>query len=98
MPLTKNSYELEAKLEPAVKMTSSPTQNVSAITLEINVGTGVGKVWILNLSEISEQAVVSVAGPLNTSTLTFSLLARVVVVKVDCVDLACITTPSMVNS
>ena len=40
----KNSNELDARLEPAVKITSSPVQNVSAITFEINVATGVGKV------------------------------------------------------
>ena len=53
---------------------SSPGQNVFATAFEINVGIGVGIVWMRILSDKSEQAVVSVANPLNTSTLTSSLL------------------------
>ena len=52
----------------------------------------------MNRSERSEQAVVSVTGPLKTSTRTFSLFASDEEVKVDKLDLAWTTTPSIVNS
>ena len=53
---------------------------------------------MLKRSEISEQTEASPIKPLNTSTLTFSLFAKVVVVKVDCAERACTTTPLTVNS
>ena len=66
---------------------SSPSQNTPPVASEFNVTTGDGDVLILNASEISEQADVSEARPLNTSTLTSSLFKRLLVEKEDCEDL-----------
>ena len=60
----KNSNELDPRFDPAVKITSSPVQNVFAITFDIRVATGVGRVCMLKRSDSSKHAVVSVATPL----------------------------------